>query len=213
MRGRLPGAGRDAAPAARPVVVDRPGVLRAGRRLRPGRRRAARARWRRCSSSCRRPATSACTWWSPGAAAERAGRCSSRCCGRLRELAHARRDPVRRPRRGAADRHRTSRSRMPPGRANLVNRRDGARLVQLGVPAADAVSSRPWSVVGAGAGVDPVAWPIAGVRRPAPPRPPVSAKPISGSSAAAAKTTPSTVPSEVISGPPELPLRTRPRIV
>ena len=41
----------------------------------------------------------------------------------------------------------------------------------------------------------------------------VSANPVSGSSAAAAKITPSTLPSDASSGPPELPLRTRARIV
>ena len=41
----------------------------------------------------------------------------------------------------------------------------------------------------------------------------VTANPVYWSSAAAAKMTPSTVPSELISGPPELPLRTSALIV
>lgn len=41
----------------------------------------------------------------------------------------------------------------------------------------------------------------------------VTAKPVFGSSAAAAKITPSTSPFEETSGPPELPLRTNARIV
>ena len=55
-----------------------PRAVPAGRRLRPGGGRGRSTRWRRCWSSCRRGATSACTWWSPAGSAAPAGRCSIR---------------------------------------------------------------------------------------------------------------------------------------
>ncbi len=60
MRARLPGPDVTPAAAAQPQLVDRPGAVRAGRRLRPGRHRAT-TRCCRCWSSCRRAGTSACT--------------------------------------------------------------------------------------------------------------------------------------------------------
>ena len=53
--------GRHRRPAARPQLVEGPGAVPAGRRLRPGRQPAAATRSARCSTCCRRPATSACT--------------------------------------------------------------------------------------------------------------------------------------------------------
>ena len=62
MQRRLPGPGRHPGAAARPLLVDRAGVLRAGRRLRPGRRRARPTRSTPLLPlPAPRPATSACT--------------------------------------------------------------------------------------------------------------------------------------------------------
>ena len=67
--------------------------------------------------------------------------------------------------------------------------------------------------VGAGAGADVLRGGLARLDHRRRLRQRSSANPVCGSSAAAAKITPSTSPSEAISGPPEFPLRTRPRSV
>ena len=93
---------------------------------RPGRRTRC-ARWR---STCRRPATSGCTWCWPAGPAARAGPCTSRSCSACGSCPRAGLVMSGSPDEGALVGP-VRPGPLPPGRGRLVTRREGVRLVQL----------------------------------------------------------------------------------